>query len=158
MAIPRYNATIKNLNYRLRSFKDNLPEYLRLAILDYKTSEAIIKAITEEQLYRQGITGKGVEIMSYAPYKDSTIRYKIKKGQPTNRVTLFDTGSFYGNMYVIADAEGFYIISKDPKTEKIIAKYGNDIFRLTDSNFTNIVRNYIRPEIIRRLKEVINDR
>ena len=96
--------------------------------------------------------------MSYAPYKDSTIRYKIKKGQPTNRVTLFDTGSFYGNMYVIADAEGFYIISKDPKTEKIIAKYGNDIFRLTDSNFTNIVRNYIRPEIIRRLKEVINDR
>ena len=53
----------------------------------------IVDMNAEIQLYEQGRDGAGVEIMSYAPYEPVTIEIKRSKGQPTNRVTLRDTGT-----------------------------------------------------------------
>lgn len=153
MAVKRYNATIRNLEYRLRKFKDNLPIYLQEIIQDKES--IIVSAIADDQLYRRGINGRGEKIMSYAPYKPSTIAIKRKKGQPTTRVTLRDTGDFHKSMYVVADSEGFYITADDEKTPELIAKYGEEIFRLTDKNFTRILRSHIRKELVKRIKKAI---
>lgn len=54
-----------------------------------------------EQLY-QGIDAKGVRLDSkggsYSPF---TILLKQRKGQPTNRVTLKDTGAFYRSIKAV---------------------------------------------------------
>lgn len=153
MAIKRYNASIRNLTYRLRAFKEALP-FLLGDIIKAKEG-VIVSAIANDQLFKRGITGRGVKIMDYAPYAASTIRAKKKKGQPTTRVTLRDTRAFHQAMFVVFDEDGFYITSEDPKTEELRAKYGDDIFRLTNENFNRILRNHIRKELVNRLKKAI---
>ena len=153
MAVKRYNATLRNLEYRLRAFKDNLPMYLEDIIRDKE--DVIVSAIADDQLYRRGINGRGEKIMSYMPYTAKTIQNKKRKGQPTTRVTLRDTGAFHESMYVVFDSEGFYITASDEKTEELVKKYGEEIFRLTDKNFTRIVRSHIRKELVKRLKRAI---
>lgn len=63
-------------------------------------------------------------------YTDLTIQIKEEKGQPTDRVTLKDTGAFYKGLY--ADLQGTTIIvaSSDSKSEKLEEKYGKTIFTL----------------------------
>lgn len=156
MAIKRYNATLRNLEYRLRAFRDSLPEMLEDVIRD--NEDVIVSAIADDQLYRRGITGRGRKIKDYAPYKDTTIRIKREKGQPTTRVTLRDTGDFHNSMFVVFDADGFYITSSDEKTEDLVAKYGEDIFRLTDKNFTRIIRSHIRRDLLRRTRQALRRR
>ena len=153
MAVKRYNATLRSLEYRLRAFKDNLPMYLEDIIHDKE--DVIVSAIADDQLYRRGINGRGEKIMDYMPYTARTIKNKKRKGQPTTRVTLRDTGAFHESMYVVFDSEGFYITASDEKTEELVKKYGEEIFRLTDKNFTRIVRSHIRKELVKRLKRAI---
>jgi hypothetical protein len=153
MAVKRYNATLRNLEYRLRAFKDNLPMYLEDIIRDKE--DVIVSAIADDQLYRRGINGRSEKIMSYMPYTTKTIQNKKRKGQPTTRVTLRDTGAFHKSMFVVFDSEGFYVTASDEKTEKLVKKYGEEIFRLTDKNFTRIVRSHIRKELVKRLKRAI---
>lgn len=153
MAVKRHNATLRNLEYRLRAFKDNLPMYLEDIIRDKEG--VIVSAIADDQLYRRGINGRGEKIMSYMPYTAKTIQNKKRKGQPTTRVTLRDTGAFHKSMFVVFDSEGFYITASDEKTQDLVEKYGEEIFRLTDKNFTRIIRSHIRKELVKRLKRAI---
>ena len=153
MTIKRYNATLRNLEYRLRAFKDNLPMLLEDIVHDKE--DVIVSAIADDQLYRRGINGRGEKIMDYMPYTAKTIQNKKRKGQPTTRVTLRDTGAFHKSMYVVFDSEGFYVTASDEKTKELVKKYGEEIFRLTDKNFTRIVRSHIRKELVKRLKRVI---
>lgn len=153
MAVKRYNATLRNLEYRLRAFKDNLSMYLEDIIRDKE--DVIVSAIADDQLYRRGINGRGEKIMSYMPYTAKTIQNKKRKGQPTTRVTLRDTGAFHKSMFVVFDSEGFYVTASDEKTEELVKKYGEEIFRLTNKNFTRIVRSHIRKELVKRLKRAI---
>lgn len=152
MAVKRYNGTLRNLEYRLRAFKDNLPELLEDIIRDKEN--IIVSAIANDQLYRRGINGQGKKIMSYAPYTARTIKNKRKKGQPTTRVTLRDTGIFHESMFLVFDSEGFYVTASDDKVSFLIKKYGEEIFRLTDKNFTRIIQSHIRKELIKRLKQI----
>lgn len=153
MAIKRYNATLRNLEYRLRAFKDSLPMLLEDIVRDKE--DVIVSAIADDQLYRRGINGKGEKIMDYMPYTARTIKNKKRKEQPTTRVTLRDTGAFHESMYVVFDSEGFYITASDEKTQDLVEKYGEEIFRLTDKNFTRIIRSHIRKELVKRLKQAI---
>lgn len=149
--ISRFNTTLQNLEYRLRAFKDNLPQLLEEVVRDKE--DVIIAAIANDQLYRRGVNGLDVKIMDYEPYAISTIRRKQKKGQPTTRVTLKDTGEFYESMFVVFDDEGFYITSNDDKAKYLVKKYGKAIFRLTDKNLTRILRSHIRKELVKRIKQ-----
>lgn len=153
MTVKRYNATLRNLEYRLRAFKDSLPDLLEDIIRDKE--DVIVSAIADDQLYRRGINGRGEKIMDYMPYTPRTIQNKKRKGQPTTRVTLRDTGAFHGSMYVVFDSEGFYITASDEKTQDLVEKYGEEIFRLTDKNFTRIIRSHVRKELVKRLKKAI---
>lgn len=148
-----YSTTLRNLTYRLRAFRDNIPNMLEEIIHDKE--DVIVSAIADDQLYRRGIDGKGVKIMSYAPYAPRTIANKRKKGQPTTRVTLRDTGRFHRAMKVVFTDDGFYVTSDDSKTDKLKAKYGDAIFRLTNENLNRILRVHIRREFIKRLKGII---
>lgn len=145
-----YNGSLKNLIFRLRKFKDILHQELREEILENKP--VIIKMITENQLYERGINGQNVFIASYQPYAARTIQNKIKRGQPTDRVTLKDTGEFYKSFDVVFDENGFYITSTDDKAKYLIEKYGRTIFRLTDDNLATLLQEYVRPILTEKLK------
>jgi len=146
-----YNASIRNLVYRLRKFKDILSDELKDEIM--KHEDVIVQMVARDQLYEQGIEGKGISIMSYQPYAIRTIKYKQRKGQPYDRVTLKDTGEFYNSLHVEFDNEGFYVTSTDDKAKYLLERYGRTIFRLTNENFSELLANYIKPSLKEKLKE-----
>lgn len=150
-----FNTSLKNLVYRLRKFKPILDLELKNEIL--KHEDIIVKMITQEQLYDFGIEGRGIEISSYSPYRPRTVKYKIRKGQPYDRVTLKDTGEFYASLHVECDDEGFYVTSSDDKSQFLLKKYGKTIFRLTDKNLKVLLHDYIRPSLKQKMKEYIKN-
>lgn len=153
MAVKKYNATLRNLEYRLRAFKDNLPELLGDIIRDKE--DIIVSAVADDQLYRRGVNGDDTKIWSYQPYAESTIRRKKKKGQPTTRVTLRDTGAFHKSMFLVIDQDGFYVTSDSEITPFLVKRYGDKIFKLTNKNFTRLIESHIRKELVKRLKRTI---
>lgn len=146
-----YNTSLRNLEYRLRAFKEDLPKYLEKAIMDRE--EEIVAAVANKQLYNRGINGAGVKIMSYQPYTATTRAIKQRKHQPATRVTLRDTGAFHAGMHIVYERDGFYITSSDLKTEGLVEKYGPLIFRLTDANLTRLLRGPIRKALQRRIRQ-----
>jgi hypothetical protein len=69
---------------------------------------------------------------------------KRKKGQPTDRVTLKDTGDFYSSFQVLPFKGGF-IIDADPIKEdtNLFDRYGEDILGLNDENLQLIIKFYL---------------
>ena len=75
---------------------------------------------------KQFDSGKDANGKQRKPYADSTKRYKRKKGQPTNRVTLKDSGDSYKSVKVKADMRGIEIDVPTPQFKYMVKKYGDD--------------------------------
>lgn len=150
-----FNLSVRNLVYRLRRFKSILDAELKNEIMSHE--KEIIEMIAFGQLYERGIDGRGIEIMSYKPYKPSTIRKKLRKHQPTNRVTLKDTGSFYASLHLECDDEGFYVVSSQEKAKILKKVYGKTILKLSNANLKILLNNYIRPSLKEKMKNYIKN-
>lgn len=146
-----YNASIRNLLYRLRKFKPVLEQSLKEEIENH---EDILTDIIRTQLY-SGIDGYMREIRP--PYAPRTIKIKQRKGQPTDRVTLRDTGEFYNSLRIEFDDSGFRIVSNDDKAKYLIARYGGAILRIQNEDFTKFLRFYIRPVLAEKMKDYIKN-
>ena len=155
MATQHFNLTIKNLCYRLRKFDEILGEFSVREITNH--SDEIVNLVTQNQLYERGINGAGVEIASYEPYAVSTIKKKHKKGQPTNRVTLKDTGKWYNSLAVLFDVDGFSIASltDNIKSGFLKKKYGPKILRLSNENLSLVLNEYVRPKLSEHMKKYL---
>jgi len=107
---------------------------------------------TTSQLYEEGedSTGRKLEDIGggYSPF---TIEEKTRKGQPTDRVTLKDTGAFYLSFQVIPFKGGFRIIA-DPRKDdtNLFREWGKDIVGLNDEN-TQIVINFYKDAILEKI-------
>lgn len=143
---------IEELIAKIIELRDNINDYIRLEVIE---DEAFICDMnSENQLFEKGITREGIKINSYAPYSKNTIAVKITKGQPTNRVTLRDTGKFHASFVVYADDTKFFIDAKDWKTNKLGEKYGEEIFGLTDENINELIWEYIYPALMNKVRNL----
>lgn len=76
--------------------------------------------MNQERLF----TGRYTNNQPISPdYTKFTVDIKRGKGQPTDRVTLKDTGDFYESIYVSAGKDSFYAGATDPKTKALQEKY-----------------------------------
>ena len=114
----------------------------------------IVEFVTEEQLYEKGEDGDGEFLADSQPYRPMTISIKRIKGQPTNRVTLKDTGDFHESFYIEFQSEWFEIKAKDWKSDELQDRYGDAIMALNDENITDMVQNYIAPAIMEKFKQI----
>lgn len=147
-----YNTSLKNLTNRLKRFREILDKELVDEMLSH---ENIIIDMVRDQLF-SGVDGYTASI--HPPYASRTIKRKIKKGQPIDRVTLRDTGDFYASLHLSYDDEGFYISSTDQKLSNILkSRYGKPILRLSDENLSELMSNYIRPSLTEKLKDYIRN-
>lgn len=137
----------------LNQFKLNINEYIQNEVISNEFDIVYMNA--ELQLNRQGINRDGIDIMSYAPYAPLTVSIKLKKQQPTTRVTLKDTGAFHSSFAVVAGNDSFKIEAYDTKTRDLIAKYGESILGLTDENLSILARDTILPKLRDRLKSLL---
>ena len=146
---------IDNLRQRVTEFNELLQSGRLIQSIILENEYVITDMNSEDQLYEQGINRLGVNIMDYAPYSPLTIEIKKEKGQPYNRVTLWDEGDFEQSFYVEADTQQFTIKAADWKTEDLIQRYGRQILGLTEENKIILIWEYIYPELKAKTKEYI---
>lgn len=129
----------------IEQIRRDLPKQARLIANKFKTE--ILDYIREKQLFEKGIDGKGSKLLDYKPF---TIAIKRQKGQPTNRTTLFDTGSFFSGFdLVFTDQNAIGVFSRDEKTPDLIDKYGADIFTFTVNNIKEIDTKIFEENLIK---------
>lgn len=145
------NTSIRNLVYRLRKFKPILEDSLKEEIEKY--ADFLVDSIRVQ--LDMGLDGFDNKIQP--PYALRTIKYKTRKGQPTDRVTLRDTGDFHASIHIEFDDKGFNIVSSDEKVKYLFNRYGKSILRLSDSDLTNFLNIYIRPALARKMKEYLEN-
>lgn len=130
---------------QLRKIQKSLNKEAAKIAVKYKTE--ILDYIREKQLFEKGIDGKGNKLLEYKPF---TVAIKRQKGQPTNRTTLEDTGSFYrGFDLIFTDQDAIGVFSRDGKTPELIEKYGADIFTFTSENIKEINSNIFEENLIK---------
>ena len=116
----------------------------------------IIKLNTDNQLFKKGENSLGVRLDAIGGgYAGFTIEEKKRKGQPFDRVTLNDTGDFYGSWTVNATVN-YIDINADPIKEdaNLFTEWGSDIVGLNEENL-QLVTEIILKEIIRFFKSQI---
>lgn len=117
-----------------------------------KEGDEMIILNQDDQL-EKGIDNRGRKIKP--AYNKLTIKIKKLKGQPTDRVTLHDEGDFYKGMHTERTGKGIYIDSTDKKTEKLVTKYGDDIFGLNKQNLKEFIDSYLKPRMQERFKKAV---
>ena len=84
-------------------------------------------------------------------YAPRTIKIKQAKGQPTNRVTLFDTGEFYASFVIKPFKGGFTIDADDEKPDfDLFDEFGEDVVGLNPENLQTII-NYFRNAVLEKI-------
>lgn len=145
---------IKRLAKNFRNL--DLDRIVSVILQDKEVQNFIIELNTQGQLF-EGIDSLGVSLKSiggsYAPF---TIEEKKKKGQPTDRVTLFSTGKFYKTFEVNVFSKSFEIEADTIKGgEDLQDSWGDDLVGLTKESRVLLVqriRLLIIDEIRRQIK------
>jgi len=135
---------------RLELVQKNLNDFVSAEILSREREILDLNRI--DQLYKSGVDSDGVVIVPEYTYVTKTI--KRVKGQPTDRVTLKDTGKFYKSFRVVVRKQDFEIIARDRKTGKLKRKYGDEILGIAPSNL-DVVIDLIRDGVNKRIKKAI---
>ena len=150
-----FNASIRNLIYRLRKFEYILEEELDNEIRD--NMDFIIDAVAKQM--EEGYSGNDKPIAP--PYSKKWKKVRQKAGLPIDRVTLKFTGDFHNSLYVEygragVTRGGFKVYASDEKAKYLISRYGKQILRLSDENLKELLWTRIRPSLAKKLKKRYN--
>ena len=139
-------ADILQIAYKLST--TNVKQTLVKILKEPKTQKFITDLNTKVQLFEDGETSLGVKLSSIGGgYAPSTIRKKSRKGQPTNRVTLKDTGDYHRTFRVIVKGNANFIIDSDPIKNgyNLFDRWSEDVEGLTGDNFELVIQ-YLEKE------------
>ena len=142
--------TILSFKNKVEEAEQELSSGSLMQELVLEHEKEIVEA-NKEQLYEFGQNPLGISLGSYSPY---TIKRKIEKGQPYDRVTLKDSGDFYAGFHLEADNTGFTITSSDWKTGELLARWGQ-IFGLTVANRLHLAWTLPFPALYNRIKSIL---
>jgi len=114
------------------------------------------EGLPTSQLFELGEDSEGKTLESigggYSPF---TIQEKSRKNQPTDRVTLKDTGEFYRTFDVRPFRGGFTIVADTLKDgQDLENRWGDDIVGLNEDN-TNLIIEFYKDRIIEQVRRNI---
>ena len=147
----REMEAITSLIDNLKKYKDSINEYMEDIT---RSIEDEIKEINVHQQYDLGQDRNGDSITP--EYAESTIRYKRRKGQPTDRVTLQDTGQYHDTFKIRYEDEGFELYANDWKAGFLDKKYGKEIYGLQDEAARELADQVYQPRMIQKLKTMLS--
>ena len=142
---------ITNLIENLTKYKANINEYME------DITRSIEDEIKEINVHQQYDLGQDRNADAITPeYAESPIRYKRRKGQPTDRVTLQDTGQYHDTLKIRYEDEGFELYANDWKAGFLDKKYGKDIYGLQDEAARELADQVYQPRMIQKLKNLLS--
>ena len=144
------DGILNNLEGTVNKLKDAINPSIRES---FEQNKNIVLDYQREQLF-SGTTAKSNSIRPF-PYAKSTINYKRKKGQPTDRITLKDSGNYYLTFDLLIGNNSTLIFNtKQSYSVYLIERYA-DILGLTEENKSLFVQNYTLPIIKKNFDDII---
>lgn len=120
-----------------------------------EVKDLVIRLNTKDQLFKLGEDSLGDSLGVYSPF---TVEEKKKKGQPTNRITLKDTGEFYSSFNVVPYRGGFTIKANPIKEDSnLYDDFGTDIIGLNETNL-QILRDVYKDKVLEEVRKRIGNR
>lgn len=140
----------RHIAEQVKYFRDNAAS---LVVNEAHAEEdEILRLNLDDQLSAgQDSTGRQIE----PEYTEYTKSLKELKGQPTDRVTLYDEGDFYRGFNVERLGNKLYTDSTDKKTEKLVEKYGEEIFGLAPDNLQYFIDDILKPRVVNLFKKIV---
>lgn len=132
-AVDQLIKHFQELTDRVSAFERDKDQMILDLVRDNEA--AVIAMNTDDQLF-QGITADNQETVP--PYRPSTVRRKIRKSQPYDRVTLRDEGDFHGSFFIRYGADEFTLDATDYKKQWLDRKYTPRIYGLTPDNIDRL--------------------
>lgn len=149
--MPATNTRAYQYFKKVASLKEDV--VFRIVFDKDKIKEEIIYLNTQKQLFEKGVNSNGEDLAQVRGrgYSPTTVALKKAKGQPTDRVTLKDTGEFYRSWKVFVKRGSITIIA-DPFKEdtNLFSEWGIEILGLTDMSMREL-----KPLIIENYKQYL---
>ena len=127
--------------------------YPTLSDVINSNSNVLKEILTERQLFDKGQDSKGSRIKP--SYAQTTISIKRKKNQPTDRVTLKDTGDYYSSISFEGKTKTMVITASIGYASFLSKKYGADILGVQNMEFEAFYKKYIEPELSKNIDSII---
>lgn len=140
---------------RLHTILRNAKQIDLVAIAQEEIQKFETPLVNERQLemFNKGIDSDGNRLTP--KYAESTKKKKKKKGLPTNRVTLFDSGAMYDSMFLKqTDKDSVTIDQKQEYAKFLKPKYGEAFLGISVKSFNKIkkpFRELIKSRILSKL-------
>jgi hypothetical protein len=124
----------------------------QVAIEALRDNEEIMADLNAGQMAK-GKRATGTDIKpAYAPLTIELKKEKSGLASVTDRVTLYDTGSHYRNLYADVKGDEIEYGSKDPKSEDLQKKYGA-IYGLTNDSKEELIEGHLEGDFYDKVKE-----
>jgi phage gpG-like protein len=145
-------GVVERFNRKLKELKDTINKGIQTSI--QKNEQVLVKQQTDVQFDE----GKDSNSISFIPsYATSTIIAKRRKGQPTDRVTLKDTGDLYKSISIKANTTQAVISASVPYFNYLVTHYkNNSILGIQDDAMEAFLVRYTLPEIEKNFKAIIS--
>lgn len=142
--------TVAQLKRQVLQAQKNIePETARIIL---RFEQQILDLIRENQIFDEGVDGNNKVIGVYRTTTNGNSR-----GFPKLRgtqVNLYDTGAFFKSFQTDYGSFQLEVFATDEKTSKIINKYNDNIFMLTEKNQDILSEKIIRPNLLKYLKTI----
>jgi len=136
-------ATLDQYIIALERFISSFPKKVDEIILN---NEQYFISKIQDRLYDEGKDGNGQSLGTYSLFYEN---YKRDIGAVYDHVTLFNTGSFYGEMFMSVFNGVVDVFSKDEKTPAILEMFtGFDVFGFTEQEQEFLYEKIIKPDIL----------
>lgn len=138
----------------IKLFDIDIEALMDEVVKESRVQESMID-LNQEQL-QDGIDALGQTIVTIggSPYRPMTVIIKRAKGQPTNKVTLYDTGEFY-DTFKVRFVHGGYEITADfaKGNDSILDNFSSqyDFLGLTDETLAEFVYEIFLPRFTKLL-------
>jgi hypothetical protein len=142
-------VTISSLKKRIDSL--NISEQSMYAI-DETRDKIILK---QQMQMMHGLDSKGSKIGRYGSVKYAAAKFANNPLAGEGYVDLMLTKDFYNDQFVDVRTDTFVIDSGDEKTNKLIKKYGEDIFGLSKDYKKEYVQEDLHPVLLKNIRKAI---
>lgn len=139
------------LNRQLLKLEASINKGIQTSI--QKNEQVLIRQQTEGQFDK----GQDSDGKQFVPsYAFSTKQIKRSKGQPTNRVTLKDSGDFYSNITIQANTTNAIIEANTEYFKYLVVNYpSNAILGIQAEAMKDFLIDFTLPEIENNFKQII---
>ncbi len=146
-------GTVSRFNAKLLELKNSINKSIQISI---STNKAVLIEQQTDGQFDKGQDSQGIQFVPKYAFSTKVAKRRKVPSQPTDRVTLRDTGKLYGNIDIQAQTTQAIITANVEYFKYLIAHYDNNtILGIQTEAMKDFLNEFTLPEIEKNFKTII---